>query len=123
MCEAIITVGCNLTGVCKQKNGLGVEEGRFLGHIIDAKGIRANPKKIQAVLDMIPPNNLKELQSLNGKLVTLSGSLSRASEKQLPFFKVLIECNKKKMSSINVETCWLWGDLKNNFSSSSFTYT
>ena len=33
----------------------GVREGQFLGYIIDATRIRANPKKIQAVLDMTPP--------------------------------------------------------------------
>ncbi|GJS31652.1 hypothetical protein Tco_0492272 [Tanacetum coccineum] len=46
---------------------------------------------------MKSPKNLTELQSLNGKLAALSRFLSRASEKQLPFFMVLIECNKKKV--------------------------
>ena len=76
---------------------IGVEEGQFLGHIIDAMGIKANPKKIQAIVHMTPPNDLKELQSLSNKLATLSRFLSRASEKQLPFFKILIVCNKKKV--------------------------
>ena len=33
----------------------GVKEGQFLGHIIDSTGIKVNPKKIQAVLDMTHP--------------------------------------------------------------------
>nr|GEU74019.1 reverse transcriptase domain-containing protein [Tanacetum cinerariifolium] len=48
-----------------------VEDSQFLGHIIGATGIRANPKKIEVVIDMKPPKNLAEVQSLNGKLVDL----------------------------------------------------
>nr|GEY73907.1 RNA-directed DNA polymerase like [Tanacetum cinerariifolium] len=57
---------------------------QFLGHIIKATGIRANPRKISVVLDMKPPKNITEVQRHNGKLITLYRFLSRASEKQLP---------------------------------------
>ena len=49
-----------------------VEEGKFLGHIIDASGIWANSKKIQHVLVLTPHKNLTELQSPNEKLAALS---------------------------------------------------
>ncbi|GJR40457.1 hypothetical protein Tco_1216141 [Tanacetum coccineum] len=90
----------------------GVGEGRFLGHIIDATGIRVNPKKIPVVIDMKPPKNHKEIQSLNVKLADLSRFLSRASEKQLPFFKVLVECNKTKVFEWIDEAHVTFPDLK-----------
>lgn len=34
---------------------------RFLGHILTVDGIRADPQKISAVVDMKPPRNLKQL--------------------------------------------------------------
>ncbi|GKF17796.1 reverse transcriptase domain-containing protein [Tanacetum coccineum] len=83
-----------------------------MGHIIDATGVRANPKKIQAILDMKPPKNLTEVQIHNGKLATLSQFLSQASEKQLPFFKVLIKCNKNKVFKWTNEAQAAFQDLK-----------
>ena len=39
---------------------------KFLGFIINSRGIEANPDKIKAVLDMLPPSNVKEIQCLTG---------------------------------------------------------
>ena len=44
----------------------GVESGKFLGFLIDQRGIEANPEKIQAVVDMISPRSVKEVQRLSG---------------------------------------------------------
>ncbi|GKA38655.1 reverse transcriptase domain-containing protein [Tanacetum coccineum] len=69
-----------------------VEEGPFLGHFITKQGIRANPSKVKALIDLEPPRMLKEIQSLNGKLAALSHFLSNGVEKSLPFFKALKSC-------------------------------
>nr|GEW45146.1 reverse transcriptase domain-containing protein [Tanacetum cinerariifolium] len=45
-----------------------VEEGMFLGHVVNMKGIKACPEKVEAVIKLQSPRTLKELQSLNGKL-------------------------------------------------------
>ena len=37
---------------------------KFLGFMVSQRGIEANPDKIQAILDMEPPKNIKEVQSL-----------------------------------------------------------
>ena len=34
----------------------------FLGHIIDANGITADPKKTKGIVEMSPPTNVPELQ-------------------------------------------------------------
>ena len=44
----------------------GVASGKFLGFMVSHKGIEANPEKIKAILDMKPPQNVKEVQSLTG---------------------------------------------------------
>ena len=40
----------------------GVSARKFLGFIVNNRGIEANPDKIKAVLDMRPPSNIKEVQ-------------------------------------------------------------
>lgn len=69
----------------------GVGEGKFLGYMISEQDIKANPKKVQAILDMASPSTVKELQSLNGKLAALNRFLSKSAERALPFFKTLKE--------------------------------
>ena len=43
------------------KCAFGVSVGKFLGFIVNNRGIEANPDKIKAVLDMPPPLNIKEV--------------------------------------------------------------
>jgi len=49
------------------KCAFGVSSGKFLGFIVRYRGIEIDPQKIKAILDMPPPQNLRELQSLQGK--------------------------------------------------------
>jgi hypothetical protein len=44
-----------------------VESGRLLGFVVSKDGIRVDPLKIKAILALPPPNNLTQLQSLQGK--------------------------------------------------------
>ena len=46
------------------KCAFGVSAGRFLGFIVNNRGIEANPDKIKAVLDMPSPTGMKEVQHL-----------------------------------------------------------
>ena len=43
-----------------------VSSAKFLGFMVSHRGIEANPDKIQAILNMKPPQNIKEAQSLTG---------------------------------------------------------
>ena len=71
------------------KCAFGVSSGKFLGFMVSHRGIKANPDKIQAILDMKPPQNVKEVQSLTGRVAALNRFVSKAIDKCLPFFKVL----------------------------------
>ena len=43
------------------KCAFGVSLGKFLGFMVSYREIEANPDKIQAILDMKPPQSIKEV--------------------------------------------------------------
>ena len=67
----------------------GVSSEKFLGFMVSQKGIEANPEKVKAILDMLSPKTVKEVQRLTGHVVALNRFVSKAIGKRLPFFKVL----------------------------------
>ena len=67
----------------------GVASGKFLSFMVSQRGIEANLDKIQAILNMEPSKNIKDVQSLTRQVTTLNRFVSKASDKCLPFFKVL----------------------------------
>ena len=71
------------------KCAFGVSAGKFLGFIVNHRGIEANPDKIKALLGMPSPSGIKEVQRLTGRIAALSRFVSRASDKCQPFFQVL----------------------------------
>ena len=71
------------------KCAFGVTAGKFLGFIVLQRGLEANLDKIRAIIEMKPPRNVKEVQSLNGKVAALNRFVSRATDKCLPFFRTL----------------------------------
>ena len=71
------------------KCAFGVLARKFLGFIVNDRGIEANLDKIKVVLDMSPPSNIKEVQRLTGRIDALSRFVSKAGDKYQPFFQVL----------------------------------
>jgi hypothetical protein len=71
------------------KFAFGVSFEKFLGYMVSSRGIEANPKKIQAILEMQSPKTTKQLQQLIGRLATLNRFISRSTDKCLLFFKIL----------------------------------
>ena len=57
--------------------------------MLSQRGIEVNPDKIRAIIEMTSPRNVKEVRSLNGKVVVLNRFVSRARDKCLPFFHTL----------------------------------
>ncbi|GKA90033.1 reverse transcriptase domain-containing protein [Tanacetum coccineum] len=72
-----------------------VEEGMFLGYMVNTKGIQVCLDKVETVLSLPSPKCLKDVQRLNGKLASLNRFLAKLAEKSLPFFKTLKKCTKK----------------------------
>ena len=67
----------------------GVTVGKFLGFIVSQRGIEVNPEKVRAILELKPPRTVKAVQSLNGKVAALNRFVSKATDKCLPFFRIL----------------------------------
>ena len=67
----------------------GVASGMFLGFMVSQRGIEANPEKVQAIINMVSPRTIKEVQKLTGRIAALNRFVSRAMDKCLPFFKTL----------------------------------
>ena len=67
----------------------GVTAGKFLGFMVSQRGIEVNPEKVRAILELEPPRTVKAVQSLNGKVAALNRFVSKATDKCLPFFRVL----------------------------------
>ena len=66
-----------------------VASGKFLGFMVSQKGIEANPEKVRAILEMVSPKTVKEVQKLTGRIVALNKFVLKATDKCLPFFKTL----------------------------------
>ena len=54
---------------------------KLLGFLVSQRGIKANLNKIKAIVEMTPPRNMKEVQSLNGKVTALNKFVSRPKDK------------------------------------------
>lgn len=54
-----------------------------------SRRVKGKPSKVKAMLEMKTLRSLHDVHKLTGCLATLSRFLSRAIEKQLPFFKIL----------------------------------
>jgi hypothetical protein len=79
---------------CTRKHGLkmnpnkcafGVSAGEFLGFLVHEGGIEVVKKSMKAIDEVVPPTNLKELQSLLGKINFVRRFISNLSQKVLPF--------------------------------------
>jgi hypothetical protein len=72
-----------------EKCVFGVHQGKILGYLVSHHGIEANPTKIQAIINMTPPQSTRDVQRLTGKLAALNRFISKSAERSLPFLKAL----------------------------------
>jgi hypothetical protein len=62
-----------------EKCVFGVRQGKILGYLVSHRGIEANPTKIQAIMDMAPPQSTKDIQRLTGRLAALNCATRKTS--------------------------------------------
>jgi hypothetical protein len=72
-----------------EKCVFGVHQGKILGYLVSHRGIEANPTKIQAIMDMAPPQSNKDVQRQTGRLAALNRFISKSAERSMPFLKTL----------------------------------
>ena len=78
---------------------------KFLGHLIDSDGIRADPEKTSAVLKMETPCNISDLRRFMGMANQLGKFSSRLAEISQPLRELL-----------STKRSWLWGPDQENAS-------
>jgi hypothetical protein len=67
----------------------GISSGKLLGYMVSSRGINANPKKVEAIEELLPPQIRKEIKKLAGMMAALSRFISKLEECGMPFYKLL----------------------------------
>lgn len=63
--------------------------GKFLGYIISKKGIKVDPEKVQAIMEMPLPRNISQMRTLQGRLQSTRRFISQLVDKAQPLTKAL----------------------------------
>ena len=63
----------------------GVSLGKFLGFVVRKGGIKLDPIKVKAIIEMPPLKTLKELRGIHDKLAYIKRFISNLSGKCIPF--------------------------------------
>jgi ribonuclease HI len=63
-----------------KKSLFSMKEGKLLGHIVSAEGVRIDPSRVEAIQTLSPPRSKKEVQSFLGKINFLRRFVSNFAE-------------------------------------------
>lgn len=66
-----------------------VRSGKFLGHLVSRRAIKANPDQISAIQNLGSPRTTKEVQKLTRMEAALNRFKSQSSDWCKPFFQLL----------------------------------
>jgi hypothetical protein len=82
----------------------------YLGYILTRGGIKPQPKKVEAILALNPPNNVKELRHFLGMVQYYGDMWARRSEMLAPLTDPLGECRETKTTRMNKtkKQPWRW---------------
>ena len=78
------------------KCSFGVGLGKFLGYMVNHRGIEVNPDQIKTINNLQPPRNPKEVQKLTRMMAALNRFISRSADRCRPFFLLLHKWKKFK---------------------------
>ena len=73
----------------------------FLGYILTRGGIKPQPKKVQAILALNPPNKVKELRHFLGMVQYYRDMWARRSKMLAPLTDLVGECGETKTTKRN----------------------
>jgi len=84
-----------------------------LGYILTREGIKPQPKKVQAILTLNPPHNVKELRHLLGMVQYYREMWAKDSEMLAPLSDLVGECGETKTTrkSKVKKKPWHWGSI------------
>jgi hypothetical protein len=85
----------------------------YLGHILTTEGIKPQSKKVQAILALDPPNNVKELRHFLGMVQYYRDMWARRSEMLAPLTDLVGESRETKTTRMNKtkKKPWRWDPI------------
>jgi hypothetical protein len=103
LCEARLKVNVAKSLFC-------THEIEYLGYILTREGIKPQPKKVQTILTLNLPNNVKELRHFLGMLQYYRDMWARRSEMLAPLTDLVGECRETKTTRMNKikKKPWQW---------------
>jgi hypothetical protein len=89
------------------------QETEYLGYILTRGGIKPQPKKVQAILVLNLPNNVKELQQFLGMVQYYRDMWQKHSEMLAPLTNLVGECGQTKTTKKNKtkKKPWHWESI------------
>jgi hypothetical protein len=89
------------------------QETDYLGCILNRGGIKPQPKKVQAILALNPPNNVKELRQFLGMVQYYRDIWQKRSEMLAPLSDLVGECGETKTTKRNKtkKKPWRWESI------------
>ena len=85
-------------GKFPEKCKFSTDKVHFLGHILSSQGIEADPEKLQAIVDLLPPQNEQEVRTFFGMVNQLSKFSAHLAHKTKSIRDLLHKGNQ-----------WTWG--------------
>jgi len=85
----------------------------YLGYILTRGGIKPQQKKVQAILALNPPNNVKELRHFLGMVQDYRDMWAKRSEMLAPLSDLVGECGETKTNRKNnvKKQPWHWNSI------------
>ncbi len=86
------------------KSSFCAHEIEYLGYLLTREGIKPQSKKVQAILALNPPNNVKELRHFLRMVQYYRDMWARCSEMLAPLTDLVGECGETKTTRMNKTT-------------------
>ncbi|XP_073294631.1 uncharacterized protein [Primulina huaijiensis] len=84
---------------------------KFISFVVTERGIEVNLEKVKAILEMVSPKNIKDIEKLTCRIAVLSQFISRSTYRSYHFFEIL---RKARRFGWDDKTEQAFPDLKNH---------
>ncbi len=106
LCNAGLKINATKSVFCAQDT-------EYLGYILTRDCIKPQPKKVQSILALNPPNNVKELWRFLGMVQYYRDMWQKRSEMLPPLTDLVGECGETKTTKKNItkKKSWRWESI------------
>jgi hypothetical protein len=106
LCDAGLKVNAAKSLFCALEN-------EYLGYILTREGIKPQPKKVQVILMLNTPNNVKELRHFLRMVQYYRDMWAKQSEMLAPLTDLVGECGETKTTKLNntKKKPWRWDQI------------